>query len=142
MPKVQSTERFFDFGVIQKFGKPYEYGQKIYGEGHFGEEEIEMLLTGYGIQLYGHDEFGADNFRWGIYQRRHKAGKVIYVRENFYQGWGPGSEAQTATRTNFKNGMDAWKLLTRQERNAYNIRGHKLKIHGVNLFLRNWLKSH
>jgi len=142
MPTVQSKERFFDFGVIKKFGKGWEYGQKIYGQGFYGETEIEMLLHGYGVQLFGYDLYGINNLRWGIYQRRHDSGKVIYVRENFYipkQTW---SQAKQDNWDKFANGMAAWKLLTSEEKEAYNREANKLHLHGVNLFLRRWLNSY
>lgn len=142
MPTVKSKERFFDFGVIKKFGRAWEYGQKIYGQGQYGETEIEFLLFGYGVQLYGFSEYGSDNPRWGIYQRRHDNGKVIYVRENFYIPKQTMSEAKQANWDKFKSGMEAWALLTSGEKEEYNKEAHKLKLHGVNLFLRRWLNSY
>lgn len=142
MPTVQSTERFFDFGVTKSFGRAWEYGQKVYGKGQYGEKEQEMLLHGYGISLYGHDHYGNDNLRWGVYQRRHKAGKVIYIRENFMTPKQTWSQAKQDNWDKFTDGMAEWKLLTNEERLAYNKEANKFHLHGVNLFLRRWLKSY
>jgi len=142
MPTVESIERFFDFKATKKFGKAWKYGQKIYGQGYYGEEEIELLLFGYGVQEYGVNLYGADNERWGIYHRRHKAGSIIVVRENFYipkQTW---SQKKQDNWDKFKDGMAEWKLLTNEERLEYNKEAKKFKLHGVNLFLRRWLKSY
>jgi len=142
MPAVSSKERFLDCGVIKKFGKAWEYGQKIYGQGHYGETETEFLLSGYGIQQYGFSEYGSDNIRWGIYQKRHKAGKIIYVRENFYIPKQTITEAKINNWNKFRSGMEAWANLTEQEKIEYNKEADKLHIHGVNLFLKRWLNSY
>lgn len=153
MAIVKSKERFFDGETKGSFGRGWEYGQKIYGQGYYGEEEIEIPLFGYGIQLYGLYEYGSDNQRWGIYQKRYSHwaivdgkrkyfGKRKHVRESFYQCVNPQYPDQQNWRNVFKLGMDDWKALTSEKRQAYNKEAHKLKLHGVNLFLRRWLKSY
>lgn len=153
MPTTQTKERFLDLGAQKKFGKAWEYGQKIYGQGYYGEIEIELLFFGYGIQHYGLDLYGLDNKRWGIYQKRHGNwrladgtkeyfGPIEYVRENFYIPKQTITEAKTNNWNKFRLGMAAWKLLTNEEKQAYNKEANKLHLHGVNLFLRRWLKSY
>jgi len=153
MPVVESKERFLDFGVTKKFGKGFEYGQKIYGQGFYGEEETEFPRFGYGLQLYGLDLYGDDNLRWGIYQRRYSHWKLVNgkrkyygkrttIRENFMVPKQTITETKTANWNKFKAGMEAWKLLTAEEKQAYNREANKLHLHGVNLFLRRWLRSY
>lgn len=142
MSETTFKERFFDSGATQTFGKAWEIGQKILGFGWIGEEEIKL-----------DNKKDTPLPRWGIYQKRHSFWKLVdgkrkffgpikYIRENFYIPKEPGTGKQPATWNNFKNGMAAWKALTSEEKQEYNIRANKMKLHGVNLFLREWLNSH
>jgi len=131
MPTVESKERFFDFGVVKKFGIAFEYGQKIYGQGMYGAEEPKI-----------DNQQDTPLERFGIYQRRHNNGKVVYIRENFYIPLNPQSGPQQSWRNTFKSGMEAWALLTDEEKEAYNREANKLHLHGVNLFLKRWLNSY
>lgn len=130
MTKVVSTDRFLDFGVRGKFGKALEYGEKIYGQGHYGEEEPKMD-TGVGTPIN----------RFGIYQKRFEEGKTIWVREKFYIPSNPQTVPQQNWRTIFANGMAAWGNLTNEQKETYNERAQKYHLHGVNLFLKEWLNS-
>jgi len=142
MPVVQPLERLLDTGVYGKFGRAFNFGRKVFGEGLFGETELELELNGLGDLVLGVSLYGVNNIRWGIYQRRHNKGKVVYVRESFYRPSNPRTVKQQNWRAVFTAGMVAWKNLTDEQKKVYNKRGHTLKICGVNLFLRNWLKSH
>ena len=142
MPRVETIERFLDLGVRGKFGKAFEYGEKVYGRGHYGEIEVEWDYNGYGFRIYGMNKYGADDLRWGIYQRRHKEGSVTYSRLKFYQKAKACSEAETNRRNVFRQGMEAWVLLTEEQKEVYNSEAIKYHIFGVNLFLKNCLKSH
>ena len=152
MSIVESKERFLDFRVSGRFGKAWEYGQKVYGQGHYGEEEIEWDKNEYGFTIYGLTEYGSDDKRWGIYQKRHSHrntgsiptkyyGPIKYIRQKFYIPKQTITEAKTNNWNKFKSGMEAWQGLTKPEKMAYNKLGNKLHLHGVNLFLRNWLNS-
>jgi hypothetical protein len=152
MTKVEPKERFFDLAVRGIFGKPFEYGVEVYGYGNYGDEEKELLLNGYGIQQLGVSEYGSNNLRWGIYQKRYSHwvkingkrkwfGPVKYIREKFYQGSGNGTEEQDETRTRFRLAMEAWANLTQEQKEVYNQRARYKNFHGVNLFIREWLKS-
>lgn len=134
-------DRFMDFAVSGKFGKPWECGQKICGKGYCGEEEIQWDKNELGFAICGMTICGSDDKRWGIYHRRKENGKIFYVRENFYQGWGTGTEAQEATRNKFKTGMEAWKNLTENEKKAYHIRATKRQMMAQNLFMKEYLNS-
>ena len=152
MAKTETKDRFCDLRVAGTFGKPYEFGEKIFGLGCYGEEEKEFLLNGYGIQEYGFSQYGANNIRFGVYQKRFSHwkivgekrkwyGKTFVIREKFFGEKKSQTEAQVICRNKFKTGMEAWRALTNEQRQEYNIKGHKIRLHGVNLFLKNWLKS-
>ena len=142
MAIVGPLERLYDLGVQGSFGRPWELGQKVFGYSYYGEEEIKL-----------DNKTDIPLSRWGVYQKRHSFWKIVdgkrkyygpikYIRENFYIPKESGTGGQPTTWDNFRNGMTAWRALTSEEKTEYNIRGHKMKLHGVNLFLRNWLKSH
>jgi hypothetical protein len=141
MAKKDPKDRFFDMAVSGKFGRPYEYGQKIYGQGYFGVKEIEWDKNELGFAIYGTTAFGTDDKRWGIYQRRQENGKIFYIKENFYQGWGTGSETQQATRDNFAAGMTAWKALTPTQKMWYRKKASRINLPAQNLFMRQYLNS-
>jgi len=152
MAETTSKERFNDVGISGRFGKAWEIGEKRFGEGHFGEEEIEYLLFGLGVQQFGNSEFGSDNLRWGLYQKRHSNWKIVdgkrvffgpvkYIREKFYQCKNRNSPGQQTQRNKFRDGMTAWSGLTEEQKKLYNKNAGKYHMHGVNLFLREWLNS-
>jgi hypothetical protein len=142
MAKVESNDRLFDEGISGNFGRPWEFSQKRFGEGEMGEEEKVILK-----------EKNGPKPRWGIYQKRYSHwhmvngkrkyyGKCFYIRESFMTHDQHATAPRLAGWQNFRNGMTAWGGLTSQQKQAYNKRGDRLQLHGVNLFLREWLKSH
>ena len=130
MAEVTATERLNDFGLVGKLGKATEYGEKIFGQGYYGEEEITGLA---GTWL--------ETSKWGIYQRRHKLGKVVYAKLKFYTPTNPRTASQTTQRNKFTAGMTAWANLTNEQKTIYNERAKARHLHGVNLYLREYLKS-
>ena len=135
-------ERFFDFSVKGKFGKAWEYGQKIYGNNFYGMEEHEINANEYGFKRYGKTLYGQDDKRWGIYQKRHEQGKTFYIRESFMFPDNPQTVPQQAWRGIFTDGMTAWGNLTTEQKLVYHKRAQRFHLHGVNLFLREYLNSH
>lgn len=141
MAKVESTEHVFSFGITGKLGHAWEYGEKINGMAQYGNREYQINKNENGVREYGKVKYGTNDIRIGIYQRRHKESKVIYNRLKFYIPKNPQTIPQQAQRTIFTNGMIAWKNLTQEQKNAYNKKAHKKHLHGVNLFLREYLKT-
>ena len=141
MAKVGSTERCFDFGLIGKLGRPFAYGERIYGNFNYGEEEYQIDKNEYGVKYYGATEYGADDIRAGIYQRRHNKEKQIFARLKFYTPKNPQTETQQAWRTTFADGMEAWANLTDEQKAEYNREAKKYQIYGVNLFIKIYLNS-
>ena len=142
MPRVNSKERFSDFGARGKFGLAWEYGQKIYGQGHYGMEEIEWDYNEYGIPQYGRRIYGSDDKRWGIYQKRIENGEVFFIRQDFYIPSNPNSAGQQTQRNKFSAGYVAWGNLTAEQKKVYNKRGSKLGLPGQNVFIKEYLLSH
>lgn len=141
MPRVESTERTNDFGLFGTLGKPYHFGERILGHYSYGDEEPQINKNEYGARQYGAIEYGEDDIRAGIYQRRHKNGKVTYTRLRFYTPSNPRTVPQQSWRANFTTGMTAWSNLTETQKKVYNDRAKSLPLHGVNIFLREYLNS-
>jgi len=141
MSIVGTTERTQDFGIVGNIGKAYEYGQRIYGDVFFGNEEIYNAKGEYGAREYGSFFYGTEGGIWGIYQRHHKKGKVSYRKLKFYIPKNPRTAPQSAWRDIFKAGMTAWANLTNEQKAVYNERAKARHLHGVNLFLREYLYS-
>jgi len=141
MAKVNSSERFNDFAAWGIFGRGWEYGARMFGADRYGEEEVQYILCGYGASVFGKAEYGSDNIRWGIYQRRKNNGRTSYCRMKFYFPKNPRSGPQQSWRAVFIAGMNAWAVLTDEQKEVYNQRARKYRMHGVNLFMKEWLKS-
>jgi len=131
MTKTTSDERTFDFGLTGRLGRPWEYGQKIFGWAGYGVEENLMDTND-----------GTPKNRYGIYQRRTRNGKTQFVREEFYWPTNPQTVPQQAWRATFKAGMVAWSNLTDEQKKAYNIKGTKIGTMGQNVFMKEYLNSH
>ncbi len=54
----------------------------------------------------------------------------------------PDTEAQHCHRSLFAEAMAAWKLLSEDEKQVYRKKSRKLRIHGHNLFIKQYMKSH
>ena len=141
MAKVDSYERVYDFGIRGKLGRPFYFGERLYSNFNYGEVEYQIDKNEYGVRLYGGVIYGTDDVRAGIYQRRHGKGKVLYARLNFYNPSNPKTILQQANRTKFASGMTVWSNLTQNEKEVYNERAKTYQLHGVNLFLKEYLNS-
>lgn len=141
MTKVGSLERAFDFGIWGRIGRGYEYGEKINGNTSYGNQENYNAGAEYGARVYGDFFYGKTGKVWGIYQRRHNKGKKIYTRLKFYIPTNPRTVPQQSNRSKFASGMSEWASLTQNEKNVYNERAKRKQVHGVNLFLTEYLKS-
>lgn len=141
MPDVQATERTNDFGLVGSLGHAHHFGERISGGYNYGEEEYQIDVNEYGVKELGKVEYGEDDVRIGVYQRRHENGKVTYKRLKFYIPQNPRTAPQQSWRANFTAGMTAWGNLTDEQKAVYNERVKGRPLHGVNLYLREYLKS-
>lgn len=78
---------------------------------------------------------------YGIYQQRKCRSGRETIKMKFYTPSNPRTPAQQANRQKFAAAMLAWRSLTPEQREWYNKEGEKLKLYGVNLFLRNYLST-
>jgi len=100
-------------------------------------------LTGMiGFNRIGKFATGSENNAAGIYRIKPGRRSNTNVKMNFYTQWKERTVNQIAAATTFKNGMTAWSALTEEEKEGYNERAIKYKIEGVNLFIREWMRSH
>lgn len=141
MTLVGSIERTNDTGLVGKLGQGFQYGERIYGKAHYGDEEIYNPASENGVKINGDYFFGDMDNIWGIYQRRHNKDKTIFARLKFYNPKNPQTIPQQANRNKFTAGMVAWGNLTSEQKAVYNGRAKKIHLHGVNLFLREYLNS-
>jgi len=77
----------------------------------------------------------------GIYQRMPtQRGQIIRLLK-LYQPTNPQTEKQQAHRKKYGEGVEAWRNLTNEEKDVYNKRAVGRKMSGVNLFMKEYLKS-
>jgi len=141
MAKVNAQERGNNFGMYGRIGQGYQYGRRIYGKNRYANQENSEAKANFGLRIYGDFEYGDGDNLWGIYQRRHNKGKVVYARLKFYIPKNPRTAPQQSHRAKFTAGMTAWANLTENEKASYNERAKSLSLHGVNLYMREYLKS-
>lgn len=140
--KKNTTERFNDFGVHGKFGKAWEYGERVYGEQHYGVEEEEWDRNEYGFKTYGKTEYGSDDKRWGVYQQRSEQGKTFISRENFRTPSNPQSVAQTTQRNKMTPAWIWYNAKTDQQKKEDQKNGSKIGLTGPQFSMREYLKTH
>jgi len=100
-------------------------------------------LTGIlGLNRIGKFRLGLENTKAGIFRADRQTGKVKTARGVFYMQWAPRTPNQVATAGIFKDGMAAWALLTPEQKQEYNNRAKKYHLEGVNIFMREWMRSH
>lgn len=108
--------------------------------------------TQFGWITYGWSEFGDDNFAAGVYQGRprrktfvQRGEKIPGKRYNFFMkpAWPVNTitERRTEVRGKFRDGVNAWKDLTPEQKSWYNEKADKQRRKGFCLFMSQFLKS-
>lgn len=126
----ETHKNLFSFSARKTFGKYREFGCSMFGATGYGAEPIVFTFwDGQKIELSG------------VYQKRHSAGRSIFVRERFYFPANPKTEAQLRTRQNIRSAVASWRSLTEEQKIAYNKRAEGLNMSGYNLYIREYIKS-
>lgn len=95
-----------------------------------------------GYNRLGKFALGLENKHAGTYRVDNPSGHQRTVKNKFYMQWKPRTENQLAAAQTFREGMAAWKALTPEEKAQYNEDAKEFRIEGVNLFMREWMRSH
>jgi hypothetical protein len=98
--------------------------------------------NGFGAFMFGWSPFGEVNDKAGYYQKRYNKKRTITVRTRHYWPTNTETPARRAWRNVFAQGMQAWRELDNETRQEYNKRRYPFAMHGVNRFLREYLKNH
>jgi len=141
MVEVNSKERFLDIKASQKFGRAWEFGRKILGQGYFGEEERKWCHNEAGCGQFGMTEFGSNDERYGEYQGRREGERVFTIRRRFCVTKNPRTIPQQAHRQKYGEAVGAWRNLTAEQKEVYNKRAIGKKFSGYNLFVKEYLLS-
>lgn len=115
--------------------KPFEHPMGIYAQKKFGIPN-GLGDTWLGVSILGNEDPYAGIFKTVKGKKERKT-----IKTKFYQQFKPRTENQKAAAQKWKNGMTEWQGLTNEEKNAYNERAKKLRIEGVNLFMREYMRS-
>lgn len=104
----------------KKFSKPCEFGELMFGVSDYG--------------LFN---------RWsGVYQMRRGAKRRIQVRMSYPECPVRTGAKIAASKLLFKNAMAAWALQPTPARAWWNYKGNKIKMHGMNLFIKEYILAH
>src|SRR3972149_5579403 len=106
----------------------------------------------FGWIMFGWSEYGDDNPMAGVYQGRPRrktfvtlGEKIPGKRQNFFMkpAWPTNTitAPRTTVRNNFRNGVNAWKDLTTEQKQVYTVRADKKQRQGFCLFMSEYLKS-
>ncbi len=107
--------------------------------------KIKKKLTAssaYGNRGYGGFHYGAGANVYGIYRVRHRWGKTVQEKMEFYVPTNPQTGPQQANRQKMTDGVAAWKALTPEQQAVYNKNAIGKEMSGYNLFLSEYLFSH
>lgn len=121
---VKPGEKLASIKITKRLGKPTQFG---------------WIMNGW-------SEYGDDNFCAGVYQGRprrktfvQRGEKIPGKRQNFFMkpAWPENTitERRTEVRNKFRDGVNAWKDLTTEEKSCYNIKANKERRKGFCLFM-------
>jgi len=100
-------------------------------------------LTGeLGWNRLGLFALGLENPDAGILRTRPSPTGQQTVLYPFYTQYAPRTPGQQACSSLFASGMADWSALSPEEKEEFNERAKRYRLHGVNLFMREYLKSH
>ena len=119
MAEISPFKEVYSMAVTKKHGRPCGFGRAWYGKSRFAEYDP----------------------RYGIYMRRHKKGRVIYIRMKHYTIPYSNSEQQETNRTKFAQGVLNWQGLTTEQKQFYNKLKYPTGMSGYNRYLRLYMKD-
>lgn len=114
-------------------------------EGKSNTIEVRGALgrpNGFGDLYFGWSDFGDEFEEAGFYQRRPRPTGQIIVRMKHYFPTNYQHEQQQVWRGVFADGVDAWKLLTAEQKLVYKQRKYPRHMGGFQRFMREYLKAH
>lgn len=141
MPEISDVEKLLSFSSGKRLGKHREYGRGMFAFSNFGDSDLFLEISSFGVSSFGENLFGEHIVFTGIFRRNNASGTVKYYREPYYTPKNPRSIPQQAQRSKLADGVVAWQALTPTQRNQYNISARGKGMSGYNLFLKNYLLS-
>jgi len=141
MVVVNKIDAPFALAIRKKLGKATEYGQKIYAQIRYGEEEVIFGFNVYGQRTYGDFKYPGVKPFYGVYQKRAGINGTITVKEKFYIPLNKQTVPQQANRSKFADAIAAWQALTDSQKEEYNKRVAHKNFSGYNLFISEYLFS-
>jgi len=142
MPEIKEFEKLMSYSAGKRLGKHREYGRGMFAFSEFGDDELFLIISIYGVSSFGETNFGDLIVMTGIFRRDNVTGEVKYYREPYYVPKNPRTETQQTQREKLANGVLAWQALTDEEKNQYNKKAIGKGMSGYNLFLKEYLLSH
>lgn len=91
---------------------------------------------------FGYNRLGFYDWLCGIYTKQWYYGKWHISRKQFYRPTDPMSVAQLARRAVMRDGMIAWAGEPTPVKDDYKKRAARLRMHGHNLYMREYLNTH
>ena len=142
MPEVTGIDKLFSIRPKKIFSRFRKFGTSQFARTHYGCDDLYFILTDFGISTFGIDKYANIILLSGIYRTDNVTGRTKFYREPYYITKNPRTETQQANRQKLADGVAAWKVLTPDEKNEYNIKAKGKHMSGYNLFLREYLLSH
>jgi hypothetical protein len=130
MTKVNLAELPCALQIRGRIGRPKppaergQYGVAVAGVAGYGDDGTAGLPAGV-----------------GIYQMRHCTNGYVPVRMKLYDQKYTTSEILQANRNKFREAMDLWKTLTKQQKAVYLKKVEHLKMHAHNYFVKEYLRN-
>jgi hypothetical protein len=141
MPEVQGIDKLLSIIPKKRFSLFRHFSTSQYGFSNYGEEDIYLIRTDFGMATFGIDLYADIIVLSGIYRTDNITGETKIYREPYYITKNPRTTLQQANRQKFADAVAGWHLLTEEEKNQYNKRAKPLKIEGFNLYIREYMLS-
>ena len=94
-----------------KIGNSRSFGEKIYTQFQYGEEEPILGPAQYGSAGFGQDRFGNAGSPFGIYQIKTRDGKQHQIKIPWFYPSNPRTELQQANRSLLADAVASWQSL-------------------------------
>jgi len=130
MPEVTGIKKLFSLWAKGKALRYNQYATSQFGHSWFGDEDYYFPVPG-----------GDPILISGIYRTDNVTGQTRNYREPYYITRNPRTELQQAHRQKYGEAVGAWRGLTPEEKNQYNVRAKGKRYSGWNLFYKEYLES-
>lgn len=141
MPKVEGFDKLMSFTPHRRVGMFCQYGSSQSGFSSYGDDDLFLDRTPFGVATFGDSEFADILIFSGIYRSGIYKHKLRSYRNRFYIPSYTNTPAQATNRGKLRDAVVAWQALTSDQKNAYNQSAKRTHWSGYGFFLHESMSS-